>query len=191
MSPTLDELRAEFGRSRLLSMPIAGAIAWTAAGVLGGLLTGDEARSYALFFCMPTVFPLALVIGRLIGEDVFGAAGRNELDQLFLASVLMANLVWAIAIPFWLIEPSSLPLSAGILSGLMWIPISWILRHWVGIFHAAARTVLVLLAWSLFPQQRFTIVPVVIVFVYIISIVGLATRVLPPARGNASDVDGR
>jgi hypothetical protein len=53
---TLDGLRAEFGQRRLLSMPIAGAIAWSAVGVFGLVLQGDEARSYALFFCMPMVF---------------------------------------------------------------------------------------------------------------------------------------
>jgi hypothetical protein len=172
----LNELRAEFGHSRLLAMPIAGAAAWSAAAVFGALLPDDEARSYALFLCMPAVFPVALIVGKIIGEDVFGAEGRNELDQLFLLSILMANLVWAIAIPFWLIEPSSLPLSGGILAGLMWIPVSWILQHWVGIFHAIARTVLVTAAWFMFPQQRFTIVPLAIVFVYLVSIAGLATR---------------
>ena len=176
---TLDDLRAEFGRSRLLSMPIAGAIAWSAAGVLGLLLEGDEARSYALFLCMPMVFPLAFVVGKLIGEDVFGAQGQNELDRLFMLSILMANLVWAIAIPFWLMEPSSLPLGAGILSGLMWVPMSWILQHWVGVFHAVARTVLVAAVWLAFPDYRFTAVPLVIVVVYLISIAGLATRPLP------------
>jgi hypothetical protein len=35
---TLGDLRAEFGRSRLLSMPIAGTVAWTLAGVLGLIL---------------------------------------------------------------------------------------------------------------------------------------------------------
>ena len=28
--PTLSQLRAEFGRSRMLSLPIAGAVAWSA-----------------------------------------------------------------------------------------------------------------------------------------------------------------
>ena len=35
---TLLELRAEFGSSRMLELPIAGTIAWTVAGVLGAML---------------------------------------------------------------------------------------------------------------------------------------------------------
>lgn len=177
--PTLSELRASFGRSRMLSMPIAGAIAWSAAGVLGAILPDADAASIALFLCMPAVFPLALLIGRVIGEDVFGSEGRNELDGLFGYGILMSILVWGIAIPFWMIEPSSLPLSGGILAGLMWVPLSWILQHWVGLFHAIARTVLVTVAWIVFPDHRFTVIPALIVGVYVVSIVALAARQLP------------
>jgi hypothetical protein len=128
---------------------------------------------------------VAFVVGKLIGEDVFAAEGQNELDRLFMLSILMANLVWAIVLPLWLIAPSSLPLGAGILSGLMWVPISWILQHWVGIFHAVARTLLVAAAWLAFPDSRFSAVPLVIVVVYLISIGALATRPLPrPAAPN-------
>lgn len=40
----------------------------------------------------------------------------------------------------FLVEPTSLPMSVGILSGLMWIPFSGLIEHWVGFFHAFART---------------------------------------------------
>src|SRR5688572_9746213 len=153
--PTLSELRASFGRSRMLSMPIAGAIAWSAAGVFGAILRDADSASIALFLCMPAVFPLALIISRFMGEDLFGSQNRNELDQLFGFGILMSILVWGIAIPFWMIEPSSLPLSGGILAGLMWVPLSWILQHWVGLFHAVTRTILVVAAWFLFPDHRF------------------------------------
>lgn len=186
MELTLSELRADFGRSRLLSMPIAGAIAWSAAGLFGAILPDAESAAIAMFLCMPAVFPLAFFVGRVIGEDVFGAKGQNELDQLFMLGLLMSNLVWGIAIPFWMTEPSSLPLSVGILAGLMWVPMSWILQHWVGPFHAVARTVLVVAVWFLFPGQRFTLIPAVVVVVYLISIAALATRPLPEAASRAS-----
>jgi len=40
----LSELREEFGRSRMLAMPIAGAICWSAAGVFGAVLRDWESR---------------------------------------------------------------------------------------------------------------------------------------------------
>ncbi len=175
---SLSELRAEFSRSRLLAMPIAGTIAWSAAGVFGAALPAGPA-SIALFCCLGAVFPLGILIARFTGEDLFGTKSQNDLDSLFGLNILMANLVWAIAIPFWLIEKSSLPLSLGILAGLMWVPLSWMLQHWVGLFHGIARTVLVMAAWFVFPDHRFVLIPVVIVIIYLISIFALATRRLP------------
>ncbi|MGH9863545.1 MAG: DUF7010 family protein [Candidatus Acidiferrales bacterium] len=178
---TLNELRADFGRSRFLAMPIAGAVAWSAAGVFGAILPERHA-SIALFLCMPAVFPLGLLFARFTGEDLFGTKSQNELDRLFMLGLLMSNLVWAIAIPFWMIEPSSLPLSGGILAGLMWIPFSWIIQHWIGLFHSITRTILIAAAWFLFPDHRFVVIPAIIVVVYLVSIVALATRRPPKSE---------
>ena len=178
LDPTLRELRAEFAGRRFLAMPIAGAIAWTIAGVLGALL--PALAWLALFICTGIIFPVGLLVARFLGEDLLGKTRKNnEFDRLFLLTVLMANLVWAIAIPFFMIVPSSLPLSLGILAGLMWVPFSWMIQHWVGLFHGIARTVLVVAAWYLFPRHRFVVIPAVIVVIYLISIYVLATRKLP------------
>lgn len=174
---TLTELRNQFCNRKMLSMPIAGAICWAAAGVLGAYLNNEESAAIALFVCMPLVFPIAFVIGEFLHEHPFSGSDKNELDSLFLFGVLMANLVWGIAIPFWLVMPSSLPLSAGILAGLMWVPFSWIMNHWVGLFHAIARTIFVTLAWLFFPNHRFTLIPAIIVLIYLISIHVLAKRI--------------
>ena len=172
---TLSDLRAEFGRSPLLAMPIAGTIAWAAAGVFGAMLREGPA-SIALFICTGAIFPLGLLISRFTGEDLLGTESANELDRLFGLNILMANLVWAIAIPFWLVEPSSLPLGVGVLAGLMWVPLSWMIQHWVGLFHGIVRTVLVVAVWFVFPSHRFVLIPAVIVVVYVISIVALVNR---------------
>jgi hypothetical protein len=58
-----------------------------------------------------------------IARSLFLAPRKNNFfHRLFLHTVFMAFLVYAIAIPFFLTEPTSLPLSVGI-------------QHWVGIFH--------------------------------------------------------
>lgn len=176
---TLSELRAHFGNSRFLAMPISGTICWTVAGILGAVLPMGAA-AIAFFICIGMTFLVGAVIGHFIGEDIIGGSKKmNELDRLFLLTVLMANLVWAIAIPFFMIEPSSLPLTLGVLAGLMWVPLSWMIQHWVGLFHGIARTALVVAAWYMFPGDRFVAIPVAVVLVYVISIVALATRKLP------------
>jgi hypothetical protein len=181
MTPTPDErslasLRADFGKSRMLAMPIAGTLAWLATAFFGAVLS-LEGACYALFICTGSVFPLGLLIARFTGEDLLGSQSNNPLDRLFGLTVLMANLSWGIAIPFWLVEPTSLPLSAGILAGTMWIPLSWLIQHPVGFVHAILRTVLVLITWIALPEHRFVAVPLVIVLVYLISIGMLVQRI--------------
>jgi hypothetical protein len=58
----------------------------------------------------------------------------------------------------------------------MWLPMSWLLNHWIGIAHGSARTVLILSAWYLFPELRFVVIPAVIVTLYIAAIAVLEIR---------------
>jgi hypothetical protein len=88
----------------------------------------------------------------------------------------MALLVFAIAIPFFRVDYTSLPLTVGILTGLMWLPTSWLMEHWVGRFHALTRTVSVVGAWYLWPESRFVVIPIVIVVIYAATIVILEAR---------------
>lgn len=183
---SLEEQRVEFSQSRLLAMPIAGTIAWTIIGIAGAFVPVGLA-AWILFICTGMIFALGLFIARFVGEDLMGKTrNNNEFDQLFFQTVLMSWLVFAIAIPFFMIEPTSLPLSVGILAGLMWLPLSWIIKHWVGMFHAFARTALVAIAWFVFPDQRFVIIPAIIVGIYLITIFVLATRARPQVRSRVT-----
>lgn len=179
MPPHLDSLdhqRAAFAQSPFLAMPIAGALAWTAIGVAGALLPVGLA-AWAVFIGTGMIFSLGLVVARFTGEDLLGKSRPgNTFDALFMRSVVMAWLVFAIAVPFFREDPTSLPLSIGILAGLMWLPFGWIIQHWVGTFHAVTRTVLCLAAWYAFPDDRFVAIPAVIVAVYVVTIVALRQR---------------
>jgi hypothetical protein len=173
---SLDEHRAYFARSPFLAMPIAGAIAWTAIGIAGFLLP-VELASWALFIGTGTIFSLGLLVSRFTGEDLLGRQRPgNPFDALFMRTVVMAWLVFAIAIPFFRLEPTSLPLTVGILAGLMWLPFGWMIRHWVGTFHAVTRTVLCLAAWYAYPDYRFVTIPAVIVAIYLVTIAALVRR---------------
>jgi hypothetical protein len=185
-SQSLDASRAEYAQQKFLAMPIAGAIAWTVAGILGTMLPTRTA-SLALFFCTGMIFGLGILVGKLIGEPLIDREKPlSELDRLFLTTVMMANLVWAIAIPFYMIDHTSLPLTVGVLAGTMWLPFSWMIQHWVGYFHAVSRTVLIVIAWYAYPAQRFVVIPAIIVAIYLISIYALATRQRPSLAAQAA-----
>jgi hypothetical protein len=93
-----------------------------------------------------------------------------------LRTVASSFLIYAIAIPFFLLDHTSLPLSIGILTGTMWLPFSWIINHWIGTFHALARTILIVAVWYGLPEARFVAIPVVIIAIYAISIIVLEKR---------------
>ncbi len=173
---SLDAQFAAFTRNRFLAMPVTGAFVWLAIGICGLFLPTPQA-ALAMFIGTGMIFYLALAVAKLLGEDLLGRKRKgNRFDRVFLASLAMAGCVYALAIPFFLIEPTSLPLSVGILTGLMWIPFSALIRHWVGYLHGFTRTAMIVAAWYLFPAQRFVMIPAVIVAVYFVSIIALQRR---------------
>jgi hypothetical protein len=174
--PTLDAQRAEFIHCRFIAMPIAGALAWAAIGVAGALLP-LRAAILALFIGTGVIFYLGLIVARFTGEDLLGKRRKgNFFDRLFLQTVFMATLVFSIAIPFFRADPTSLPLSLGILTGLMWLPLSTMIGHPIGVFHAVVRTVAIVVVWYVLPEYRFVAIPAVIVAVYLVTIVALERR---------------
>ncbi len=167
---SLDEQRAEFARRRGLAMPLAGVIAWTLIGIAGAFMPPILAV-WSLFIGTGSIAFLGIQLSRFTGENFLDKnKPKNVFDNLFFHCVAMALLVYAIAIPFFRVDYTSLPLTVGILAGLMWVPLSWIIQHWVGIFHAVVRTALVTAAWYVAPHHRFVVIPAVIVAVYVITI---------------------
>ncbi|HEY8586963.1 MAG TPA: hypothetical protein VIL60_09595 [Rhodanobacter sp.] len=173
---SLDEQRDEFSRRRFLAMPLAGALAWTVVG-LAGAFGRPVVAVWSLFIGTGSITYVGMLLSRYTGENFLDKTRpRNTFDTLFFLTVAMSLLVYAIALPFFLRDYTSLPLSVGILSGLMWIPLSWVIQHWIGLFHGLGRTVLVLAAWYVFPQHRFVVIPLVIVAIYLITIRVLEMR---------------
>ncbi len=173
---TLEEQREEFAQRKFLATPLSGLIAWLIVG-LSGLVMSDAVTIWVLFITTGSIVYLALFVSRFTGENFLDKnKPKNEFDRLFFFSVGQAVLVYSIAIPFFLVDYTSLPMSIGILTGLMWLPFSWIIRHWIGIFHAVTRTIIVVLFWYLFPEQRFIVIPFSIAFLYIVTIIVLLNR---------------
>ncbi|MDP2875615.1 MAG: hypothetical protein Q8O00_05470 [Holophaga sp.] len=167
---TLEEQRHEFSSRRFLAMPIAGTIAWSVVGIASFFLPPRQ-LCLLLFSATGSIVYLGMFISRFTGENFLDKSKpKNVFDSLFMHSVAMSLVVYGIAIPFFLKDYSSLPLSIGVLTGLMWIPFSWIIQHWIGLFHTIARTVLILIAYYLFPSHRFLTIPAIIVVIYLITI---------------------
>ena len=156
-----------------MSMPIAGAVAWVCVAVLTFFLE-YRFSLIALFLCTGMIFPLAIGVSKLRGEEVL--SNRNPLARLMGLSAMMVNLLWTVHIPLYFYAPQFVPLSLGISLGLHWVVYSWIIQHPLGIIHAVARTILILLAWLFFEDQRLLAVSTVIVAMYLFTLFQMSTR---------------
>lgn len=173
---TLEQQKEEFKKKKLIASPIAGLIAWLIVGI-SGLFLPDQITVWVLFGATGSIVYLAMGISKWTGEDYLDKnKPKNTFDNLFFFTVAQAILVYSIAIPFFIESYTSLPLTVGILTGLMWVPLTWIIDHWIGLFHSIARTISILVLWYLFPANRFVTIPFAIVVIYAISIVVLSKR---------------
>lgn len=176
MNRSLEVQRIEFSNQKFIATPLAGLIVWTIIGIMG-IFFSDLVAVWSIFIGTGSIAYLGIFLSKFTGENFLDKSKpKNEFDKLFFFTVGQAILVYSIAIPFFLADYSSLPLTVGILTGLMWLPFSWIINHWVGIFHTLTRTILVLVLWYLLPEHRFIAIPFAIVLIYIITIIILKGR---------------
>jgi hypothetical protein len=176
-SISLDQQLAEFRQRRFLTMPLAGILVWSVL-ILTGMLLSPKAQVLAVFIGTGSIVYVAMFLSKLTGEKLKFESNkkRNFFDTLFLSTVAMSFLCYALAIPFFLENYRSLPFAVAVLTGLMWLPLSVLIQHWVGIFHAVVRTILCTLAWIMYPEYSFVLQPVIVVIMYVVSIAALALR---------------
>ncbi|SFC35807.1 DUF7010 family protein [Massilia yuzhufengensis] len=178
---TLSQLRSDFDqRSKgSLSMPIAGLAVWAVVGVMG-LVLPFKTAVLALVFATGAIFPLAMSISRLRGEQLLDRS--NPLARLMGVCVVMVNLLWAVHIPLLVYAPQFVPLSLGIGLGLHWMVYSWIIGHPLGYRHASLRSVGLLAVWFAFPGHLVTASAVVVVLAYAFTLAEMRAR---PVAGAA------
>jgi hypothetical protein len=173
---SLEIQRREFTQGRLLAMPLAGTLAWIVIAIAGALLPMHQA-AWVIYLATGSIAYLGIGLSKLTGEDFLDKSKpKNTFDGLFFHGVGASLLSWGIAIPLALADPTALPLGVGILAGTMWLPMGWILQHWVGAFHAIGRTALLLVLHYAFPEDRYVAVPLGVVAMYLLTIPVLERR---------------
>ncbi len=172
---SLDEELALYRQRRFLAMPLAGMLAWVGVGVAGALLA-PRWHLLSVFVLTGCIAYLGMALSKLTGEDFLAKGHKNRLDGLFFLCMGQALLAYAIAIPVALKDPSSAVFTVGMLTGFMWLPCAWLMRHWVAAVHAVVRTLLIMAAWLLWPSQGMVLVPLIVVGLYVFTIATLELR---------------
>ena len=173
---SLEQQREDFKKNRFIAMPLAGTFVWALLGISAPFVS-ELTITWMLYIGTGAIFYLGAGFSYLTGERFFAkSAVKNSFDRLFFVGMFMSLLVFAIALPVAAIDHTTVPLSIGILAGLMWMPLSWAIEHWVGYFHTIARTFGIVVAWYLFPEAQVEAISAVIVAVYIVSLITLERR---------------
>ena len=173
---SLEEQREDFKNNRFIAMPLAGTIVWALLGISAPFVS-ELTITWMLYIGTGAIFYLGAGLSYLTGERFFAkSVAKNSFDRLFFVGMVMSLMVFAIALPVAAIDHTTVPLSIGILAGLMWMPLSWAIEHWIGYFHTLTRTLGIVVAWYLFPEARVEAISGVIVTVYLVSLVTLEHR---------------
>lgn len=149
---------------------LSGGLMWSVVAWLGWAFPAESIPwSY---FGTALVFLFNGLLLMRAGKNI--SPGHKEIKQdlpVKLHFYLLAQVIltFAIAIPFFLEEPTSLPLTMGILTGTIWFPYSWIFNHWMGYLHVILRTVSISVLWQLYPAQGYILIPVAIALIYFLT----------------------
>lgn len=170
---SLRDLRADFLATSTQSMPIAGMIAWAGLGLAALWLPPGLVGTLALYI-MALILPLAFLLDRLRGRQLFAGGNDNPLTRLFLTSIVGI----AVTVPIILIgakaadSPTIVVLGMAILAGVIWIPYGWAAGDPVGIRHAVVRAIASYAAYAVAPAPyRASAICAVVVIAYLYSLI--------------------
>ena len=172
---SLRDLRADFCAGSTWAMPLAGMIVWITLGVAALVLPAPTIGMLALYI-MAAIMPLAFVIERLRGRNLFAGGNDNPLTTLFLTSIAgIAETVPVVSIgAMGAREPAIIVLGMAILAGVIWIPYGWAAGDPVGLRHAVGRAIGCYAAYAFAPEAyRATAICAVVAVAYVYSLVAM------------------
>jgi hypothetical protein len=149
---SLRALKADFLATSTSSMPYAGILFWSLAGV-AGLIVAPKQLALGVAFGSGLIFPLAVLIDKLRGRNLMAGGTSNPLTGMFLQSLVMVVMLWPLVILGAAGNPTFIVLGGAILMGVIWIPYGWAADDPAGMRHAVLRVVLCYAAYLLAPAS--------------------------------------
>ena len=151
----------------MVAFPVAGALYWLVLGICGYMLTRDSWRCVALIGSV-MIFPTAFLIARVFKANLF--VRDNPLASLGALPMATVGLL-----PFALyvvLDGSTiqlLPLALAIGMSLPFAILGWMYGSRVCTYHPFVRTFLAFGVWIMLPDGRFTILPLTIMVIYLVT----------------------
>jgi hypothetical protein len=140
-----------------LAFILAGTLLWTGLGIVG--LTRVDPRSAALAYVWATglVFPLALLLGRVLGHDVLTRA--NPLGMLGASLSGLQALFFPVLLWAYLHQPPVVPWFLGALTGAHFLPFGWLYGSRAYVVGAGLAVAVAAGTGFAFPTLTFVLTP--------------------------------
>lgn len=154
-----------------VSLPVAGAVYWTALAV-AGLYLPPQDWAFAAAVGSGLIFPLGILLQGPFRSPFMRA--KSPLSGVTMAAIVAINLLWPVHFAVIPAMPEAAPLTLAIGMTLHWPIIGWSYASRVCMAHAVARTVAVAAIWFALPEARFTVLPAAVAILYVLAAAGLA-----------------
>ncbi|MBI1237135.1 MAG: hypothetical protein GC188_10680 [Alphaproteobacteria bacterium] len=164
----LVERRAAYGRLRGgAPILLAGATYWLVLTIAGYLTTG-EIWYYIALFGSGLIFPFAIMYARLLKNSFM--TDRTAVTSVIAPAMIAMLLFWPMAIAALWEAPEVFPLILAIGLSLHFPVIGWSYgRTFLLTAHAVVRALVVFAIWALFPEERLTLIPLVVTLAYLVT----------------------
>jgi hypothetical protein len=175
----LAEREASFFRLRGgFPIALAGATWWAILGVLGYTLRSRNLWIFIAFVTSGTLFPLALLFAKLFKNNFM--RDRTSVTGVLFPAFTSMLLFWPMAISAWWTYPPLVPLVLAIGMSIVWPVIGWMYaRPEIYTAHAVVRAIVCFVLWNWFPATRFTVLPLAVSLIYLLTVVAIFVASAP------------
>ncbi|HEY4355867.1 MAG TPA: hypothetical protein VGN16_08980 [Acidobacteriaceae bacterium] len=178
----MEERQAAFFRLRGgYPIPLAGGIWWALLGGMGFVVHNRGLWIFLAFALSGVLFPLALLLSKLFHVDFM--KDRTPVSDVVFPAMGSMLLFWPMAIAAYWSFPQLVPLILGVGMSIMWPVIGWSYgRTALYSTHAIVRAVVCFVIWNWWPAARFTVLPLAVSLIYVVSVVAMIVLSSPRAR---------
>lgn len=180
----IDELKARLLADRLASyrrlkggfpVPLAGAAYWAVLTWAGYTLSVNGWITVAMWGS-GLIFPLALLLAKLFRNNFM--KDRTASGDVLLPTFIAMLLFWPmLAAAIWT-APQLAPLILAIGMSMHWPVIGWSYgRTALFTSHAVLRTLVAFAIWTWLPDARFTLVPLSVCVIYLVTVAAILVDV--------------
>jgi hypothetical protein len=166
-------------------IPLAGGIWWALLAVLGFRIQNRHLWIFIAFAMSGLIFPLALLLAKICRIDFM--KDRTSVSDVVFPAMGSMLLFWPMACAAYTYYPQLVPLILSIGLSIMWPVVGWMYGRtaWFTT-HAVVRAVVCFVLWVWYPAGRFTVLPLAVSLIYLVTVV--ATIVASsPSRANSTN----